>query len=272
MNDEQIIEYLRSRSRVEVPMGLSQRVMAEVAVTPARRSLFATLMPAAASVMVVAIIAVAALLVFSAPPNVGPSATPSPMPTSTPAPTPSMTLTTPPAGYVAVPGLPFTVLANPEADALFGDVQTCTSEAGYTVDFPADWYTNAAQADTPACSWFGPEPFEGSVVPVAVKPLPAGVWIALEIFDGGAGYAGETPIFMFERLSIAGFDAQRAEFGPLAPDVNGSPSEERGYWYLVPFAEVGPTFIAQTSTDYAADYSLAKAVLDRIVASVRFDG
>jgi hypothetical protein len=178
---------------------------------------------------------------------------------------------TPAPGYVQVDGHPITVLDNADADALFTDVETCVSAAGYAVELPASWYTNAATGDTPACSWFAPEPFDGSIRPVAVNPPPPdGVWITMRVIDGNAGYVGETPIYMNEQLRIGVFDAHRAEFGPSMGGVVGSPSPDRTYWYLVPFAESGPTFIAETSNDLANDYPLAKAVLDRIMASTSF--
>ncbi len=35
------------------------------------------------------------------------------------------------------------------------DAESCTSPAGYRVEYPADWSTNA-DGVLPACSWFGP--------------------------------------------------------------------------------------------------------------------
>lgn len=190
-----------------------------------------------------------------------PSATPVP-PTPTPAP-----------GYVAGEGLPITVLANAEADALFSEVDTCVSGAGYTVAFPASWYTNAAIGDTPACSWFGPEPFNVTIRPVAVSPPPPdGVWIEMRAVDGSAGYTTITPIYLHESVSLDGYEGSRAEFGPSTLDEIESRPEYRAYWYVVPFERVGPTFIAETDLDLAGDYPLAKAVLDRIMATIRFDG
>jgi hypothetical protein len=193
------------------------------------------------------------------------SATPSPVSTALPA-------TSPQPGYVAVEGLPITVLDNAEADELFRDVQTCTSVAGYTVTFPATWYTNAASRDVPACSWFGPEPFDGSIRPVVVKPPPPeGAWLVLEVVDGGAGYTTITPIYMSEPISVGGHDGHRAEFGPSTLDEITSRPEFRAYWCVITLGEHFPTFIAYTNVDYAGDYPLAKAVMDRMVASVTFE-
>jgi hypothetical protein len=187
------------------------------------------------------------------------SATPVP-PTSSPAP-----------GYVAVEGLPITVLANEDAEALFSEVETCVSGVGYTVMFPASWYTNAAIGDTPACSWFGPEPFNVSIRPVAVNPPPPdGVWIGMSVVDGSAGYTTITPIYLSESVGLDGYEGSRAEFGPSTLDEIESRPEYRAYWYVIPFERVGPTFIAETDLDLADDYPLAKAVLDRIMATITF--
>lgn len=201
--------------------------------------------------------------------DIASSAKPSATPSSTPS---ASSSTSPQPGYVSVEGLPITVLDNPEADALFGEVQTCTSPAGYSVAFPASWYTNAASGDTLACSWFGPEPFDGSIRPVAVKPPPPeGVWMTLEVVDGGAGYTTITPIYMSEAIIIGGYDGHRAEFGPSTLDEIESLSEYRGYWYVITLGEHFPTFIAYTNVDFAGDYALGKAVVDRMVASVTFE-
>jgi hypothetical protein len=55
---------------------------------------------------------------------------------------------------------------------------SCTSPAGYTVEFPADWSTNEAGV-LPACSWFGPGDV---VVPEAsdVRTAP----VTLQVVDG----------------------------------------------------------------------------------------
>ncbi len=192
-----------------------------------------------------------------------PAASPTPSPTA-----PS----SPPPGYEVQDDLPITVLANEEADALFAEVDTCVSAAGYTVEFPASWYTNSAVGDTPACSWFGPEPFEVAIRPVATKPPPPdGVWITLQVFDGGAGYTSLTPVYFSEDVTIDGYTGHRAEFGHSTLDEIESDPDYRAYWYLIPLGRVSPTFIAETGMGQADDYPLAKAVLDRMVASATFE-
>lgn len=191
--------------------------------------------------------------------------------TAPPSATPASATPAPAVGYVAIDGLPITVLANEDADALFNTVETCVSGAGYTIEFPASWYTNPAMAGTPACSWFAPEPFDLSIRPVAVKPGPPdGVWISMRVVDGNAGYTSITPIYLSENVTLGGYEGQRAEFGPSTGDEIAARPEYRGYWYVIPFAEIGPTFIAETDLDLADDYPLAKAVLDRTMASITF--
>jgi hypothetical protein len=390
MNDERILDYLRSRARHDPPPGLVHAVMAEIDVAAQPRAWFSPLQPTAAS-LVMAVVVVAALVLLNQPPSsvgpspslsgsagLSPSANPSsPFPIAAEDPrfaecdgrrfedmviaafafvaadhqlhfpnmrrtieladevpafavvfaegfrppfmqrgngsgssaplsghamcvyvgqpptgstvfyvgvditgmavevesTPPVTMPSPrsstPPRYVGVEGLPITVLANDDADELFGEVQTCTSTAGYSVTFPASWYTNAAAGDDPACSWFAPEPFDGAIRPVAVgPPPPEGVWLGLRVVEGSAGYTTITPIYMNDSVSIGGRDGHRAEFGPSTLDEIESRPNYRAYWYVIPLGD--STFIAETNVDRTDDYPLAKAVLDRIVASVAF--
>jgi hypothetical protein len=286
VSDERIIEYLRSRANVEVPIGLTDQVMGAVRAMPARRSWGASLLPAVAAVAGVAVLVVVGLLV-TRPPNVGPPATPSAAPSSpsvspspsptappqsaTPSPSPAPT-SSPPPGYVSVDGLPITVLENEAADALFSDVQTCVSEAGYTLTFPASWYTNVPVGDALACSWFGPDPFDASNSPTSGNPDPGdGVWISMGVTDGVVGYTSITPIYMSDDLRVGGYDGRRVEFGPSTLEEVESRPDYRAYHYVIPFEEFGPTFSGGTNVDLAEDYMLAKAVLDRIMATIVFD-
>lgn len=43
------------------------------------------------------------------------------------------------------------------------------------------------------------------------------------------------------------------------------------YHYVVPFRRAGPSLVATTNVEMADDYELAKAVLDRIMASMTLD-
>ncbi len=149
------------------------------------------------------------------------------------------------------------------AAALFADPDTCTNpEDGYRLTFPDAWYTNTATGDVPACSWFTPEFFE---VTVPGEP-PEEIWIFIAVFDGESGYTGLTEIYLNERLEVGGRPASRVEYNPNAT-VN---PDYRGYEYVIRLGENGPTLAAGTKTEDADDYLLAKAVLDRIMASLEF--
>lgn len=168
--------------------------------------------------------------------------------------------------YVERPGLPITVIASAAADDLFSRPDRCTNPVGgYSVTFPDDWYRNTEIGDTPACSWFTPEYFEVDESGQALDEI----WIGLGIIDGAIGYTGITQIYSSEEITIDGVNATRVESNP---NPNEDPAYRR-YWYVVPLDSegVGPTFVAQTDTDSADDYELARAVLDRIMASLEFD-
>lgn len=149
------------------------------------------------------------------------------------------------------------------AATLFAEPDECANVAdGYALSFPDAWYTNTATGDVPACSWFTPEFFEVSAPDVP----PEEVWISISMFDGQTGYTSLTEIFLNEELVIDGRTAYRVEYNPnrtADPDY-------RGYQYVIPLGENGPTLAAGTNTDQADDYLLAKAVLDRIMASFEF--
>lgn len=165
--------------------------------------------------------------------------------------------------YVMIDGMPITVLDNAAADALFERPDTCVNpDDGYSVSFPDEWYTNTATGDTPTCSWFTPEFFEVTTPGEA----PGDIWIRLSVFDGGYGYTSLTEVYLSEELTIDGREARRDEFNPTP---TGDP-DYRAYDYVIPFGDRGPTFVAATSGDGAGDYELAKAVLDRIMASLVF--
>ena len=187
-----------------------------------------------------------------------PGPPPDPLPTPTPA--------AGEAGYVDQAGLPFSVLDSPEADQLFVDADTCTNRVtGYTVSYPDSWYTNTEIGDVPACSWFTPAFFEVTAAGVT----PNEIWISVGTIDSAFGYIGTTEVFSSEELPIGGRLGRRLEYNP---DPNGEP-DYRGYHYVIELgvsAATGPTFIAQTDNEMAADYVLARAVLDRIMASLRF--
>jgi hypothetical protein len=187
-----------------------------------------------------------------------PGPAPDPLPTPTPEPDE--------AGYVEQPGLPFSVLDSAEADALFVDADTCTNPIdGYTVSYPDSWYTNTEIGDVPACSWFTPTFFEVTEPGVA----PDEIWMSIGTIEMAFGYTSLTEVFSSDELEIGGRQGHRLEYNP---DPNGEP-DNRIYHYVIDLGTSpgsGPTFIAQTDNETAPDYLLARAVLDRIMASLEF--
>jgi len=178
-----------------------------------------------------------------------PGPAPEPEPTSTPA-----------------AGVPFDVLDSAEADALFVEPDTCTNPVdGYTVNYPDSWYTNTEVGDVPACSWFTPDFFEVTEEGVT----PDEIWIQVAIVSGTVAYTSLTEIHSSEEVMIGGRAGRRVEFNP---SPTGQP-DYRGYHYVIDLGEgtgTGRSFLAQTGSDIAGDYDLAKAVLDRIMASLEF--
>ena len=167
--------------------------------------------------------------------------------------------------YVEREGSPITVLASPEADALFENRDTCTNpQAGFTIEFPDDWYTNTEIGDVPACSWFTPELFEVT----DPDQVPNEIWLTVEVIDGAIGYIGTTITYVNEVVRIDGLSGRRGEFNQ---NPNGNP-DHRTYHYVVPLGlgSEERTLVATTSTDSADDYDLARAVLDRLMASLDF--
>ena len=187
-----------------------------------------------------------------------------------PPPEPVAFVTPPPARgtpvYVKKEGLPFTVIDSAEADALFANPDTCTNPVDrYTVTFPDDWYTNTDVGDTPACSWFTPEFFEVDDPTQA----PDEIWIGMGVIDAAIGYTGVTEIDLNDDVLVGGLPAHRVEFNA---DPNANPANRR-YHYVIPLAEdpAERTFVATTDTDWADDYHLARAALDRMMASLTFE-
>jgi len=180
-----------------------------------------------------------------------------------------------PEGYVTRPGLPISVLSSETADDLFSRPDTCTNpDAGYTVTYPDDWWTNTAVGDVPACSWFSPVFFE---VPDPTV-VPEEVVIEIRVLTTGAvGLSGQLlpipdiqstggrPAFRSEQVGVGG------GFIPLG-------SHDYSYNVYVdgmPGNEAVLSVIAVAGTDWQiedapAEYILHKAILDRIMASMTF--
>jgi hypothetical protein len=208
-----------------------------------------------------------------------------PTPSATPRPTASEPVASEPASVAAEPstapseapasataapsfggGGGFTVMPNPEADALFLDRDECTNpQDGYQLQFPDDWWTNTEIARFPACVWFSPTFYE--VVDETQRPDE----IAIEIFWVGGDYGWFTEEFSREEVAVGTQRGVRAEIAGTPDDASAGTT----YLYVVqlgPTPEEGPNLVARTDTEMGGDYDLNKAVLDRIMATIEFIG
>ena len=194
-----------------------------------------------------------------------PTPTASPVASATPVATPSAEPTASPSPLPA--STPFPVLESEEADALFDRPDSCTNpEIGYTVTFPDDWYTNTEIGEQAACTWFTPDFFEVDVP----GETPEEVWISIGLLEGSVGYNTLTPVESSDQVEIGGYAGHRAEYRTL-DEIGDTDSDHLTYHYVVPFDTAGLTLVAATDVDMADDYELAKAVLDRIMASMELD-
>lgn len=207
-----------------------------------------------------------------------------------PDPVPSIVPPSPPT-YADIGGA-ITVSANAQADALLADPDTCTNPAvGYTVTYPDSWYTNTAIGAVPACSWFSPTFYEVDD-PTAI---PDEIAIALFHNERVEGIAWSGQGLFEEELQVDGRPARRREevgVGGMMPTPGWAyhrfgpgwlPLGSRGYAYLV--APTGhfpqgrgpsgvPVLWATTAWLIEQDpevYETNRAVLDRIMASMRFE-
>ena len=188
---------------------------------------------------------------------------PDPVPTATPEPRPS------PRAYTQPSGAPFGLITDPGADELFVDADICHNPvAGYTVAYPDDWYTNTAIGAMPACSWFSPTTFE-----VDGPGIPEEIAIVISSFVGGYGFVHQPDYTLTEAVVIDGWSAGRTEeVGGFGAD-GFLPRSLFTYQYLIQASDdpFGLKVIAATTNEHSASYERNKAVLDRIMAAIRFD-
>jgi hypothetical protein len=268
---DRVIEYLRSRGQATPPLDLVDGVMRAIGGLSAQQGRRFT--PALAIGGAIAGAAVIAAVVILGWPSALFVTQPSPKPTSSTSPTASTPLadsaspmpipTAEPVSYVAKEGLPFTVIDSAEADALFEVTQRCTSAAGYEITYPASWYTNHAVytnpaiEETPACSWFGPRPFEGANL--GIHPGAAvSVGISEAFDDPWGGHPAE-------EVTIAGLTGRRIDF----PGSRDHHSYFYDAWAPEDVQLPGGEHIhSGTRSDRIGDYTLNRAVLDRMMASL----
>ena len=195
-----------------------------------------------------------------------PAPSASPETSATPAPTPSDEPSASPSASPSQEPTPFPVRDSAEADALFRRPDTCTNpEVGYTVTFPDDWYTNTAIGDQAACTWFTPDHFEVA----ASGETPEEIWIGVALVPGIIGYNMLSPTEDGDEVEVDGYSGHWSEFRLL--DEIGDPDGLLTFHYVVPFHRAGPTLVVTTNVEMADDYELAKAVIDRMMASLVLD-
>lgn len=160
----------------------------------------------------------------------------------------------------------FTPPPNPDADALFALPNECSSgDAGYVVEYPDAWFTNeagdpAAADPDAACTHFVPEPIDEGVLSAIVGRR----------IESSSGSYGQDQDRQFH--TIAGRPAVRVEYRGAAGEGGVQPPDWRQLVWLIqlgPVEETGPNLVFSTSTDDAGEYELNKAVLDRMMASIR---
>jgi hypothetical protein len=174
----------------------------------------------------------------------------------------------------SAPGLAETAAA--QAENLFAAPDTCTNPvAGYTVTYPDDWYTNTAIGSWPACSWFSPTFYE--VDDPEVVPDEIAIVLTYEPDSGPFGVLSVA--LSSEAVEVGGRPARRVEYigvGGGFIDI-GSFLYQYRVWMdgqEPQEGETGDTLSANASWaihDDPAEYRLATAVLDRIMASLTFD-
>ena len=137
---------------------------------------------------------------------------------------------------------------------------SCTSPAGYTVEFPAGWSTNEAGV-LPACSWFGPggevvvpEASDVRTVPVTLQVVDASVAEAAPAYpDEVARTAlevGGRPAVRTEQVTTPGFYPEGTRITTWAVDLGGR------------------TLLADAVELPGGDHEGAVAVLGEMVASL----
>jgi hypothetical protein len=148
------------------------------------------------------------------------------------------------------------------ADDLMHDTATCTNDGGpFVLRYPDGWFTNEPAGETPGCTFFGPSDMSGD----GGDGLPDGAEITISVSDGAVGSFDS--FFSFDSVNVGGRPGQRTE-------TDGTVSGDgRSYRYVVQLTNqiVGTNLLAAVRLRDATDYELAKAVLDRMLDTIRFE-
>lgn len=181
-----------------------------------------------------------------------------------------------PETFVMAPPGPITATQAAIVAALFATPDTCHNpEAGYTVTFPDDWYTNTAIGSWPACSWFSPTFYEVD----DPDTVPDEVAIVLTYTPDVEAIGLPSVARRNEQTEVGGRPAFRAEY----VGVGGGFIDIGSFLYSYAVGMDGrlpgegePGDVLGASVSWAVEedpeaYRVATAVLDRIMASLVFD-
>lgn len=158
----------------------------------------------------------------------------------------------------------------PEAPVTMEDTSGTTSECvnradGYVIRYPASWEVNSAEIVAP-CSLFDPEPIE---IPVASEiPLDIAVVIGVEpvAFQTLSGDALGRRDLSRERTTVGGRRAVRIE-----SETTGEGLHDAGIRFHRVVVDLGDrTFVAATYDVGSPSYEAKHAILDQMMATVRF--
>lgn len=248
--DDLIVEYLRSRGRVDVPPDLVLSVVDAARTLPQQRATwFGAFLPAVAAVASIALVVIVAGL-LSQQPSTGPSPS-----TSNPA---SLT----PSSPASIAASPRPGAATP-AEMIAGPASCQDEGTGLSVPVPEGWYTNGATSALPGCHWFAREPFEAT----SLDREPSAAAITID-FDRADVVVPQNPLLQQE-TTMAGHPALRLELRAEESEGDGGP-DPRLYLYV---ADVGgsdspPSLRIVTSTGRPGDYSENRKAVDQLAATL----
>jgi hypothetical protein len=146
-----------------------------------------------------------------------------------------------------------------------GDTTSCTNEeAGFRVDYPADWYTNDETGPVQPCTFFDSEPFE---VPVATEFFGAAVAVSRQPVAAEEILEGVDPtreVLEREETEVAGQRAFRME-----AESTGDGLLDAGVrYYQVVVAVNGESLILATYDLDEQDYERNREVVDEMADSL----
>lgn len=158
--------------------------------------------------------------------------------------------------------------APPQREEETAQTQRCTNEqAGYSVDYPADWHTNPGDV-VATCSFFDPEPIQVPERQDAVGLAAISIRRESVAFSRVTGGDPGTRVIERDEIEVAGRPAVRR-----LTEATGEallPEGERGYQYLVDLD--GETLIASTSDSGDRNFSDNRDRLDEMMRSLELQG